>query len=102
MSRLSWIFFDYGYIETRNYFKVKLSWNISWKNAVDIIYDEKLEDVDFVNEMTITYKNTLSTKLGNHGNSTSKSSVSSKKRNKRECSGWIKESLVTINKHNAR
>ena len=30
-----------------------------------LTYDEKLEDVDFVNEMTITYNNTLSTKLDN-------------------------------------
>ena len=52
--------------------------------------------------MTITYKNALSTKLGNHDNSTSKSSVSSKKRTKREYSGWIKELSVTIKKHNTR
>ena len=40
--------------------------------------------------------------MDNHDNSTSKSSVSSKKRNKNEHSGWIKESSVTIKKHNTR
>ena len=47
--------------------------------------------------MTITYNDILSTKLNNHDNSTSKSLVSSKKRNKREC-----ESSITIKKHNTR
>ena len=40
--------------------------------------------------------------MDNHDNSTSKSSVSSKKRNKNEHSGWIKETSVTIKKHNTR
>ena len=49
------------------------------KTVVDIIYDEKLEDVKFVNEMTISYNNMLSTKLNNQDNNTHKSLVSSKK-----------------------
>ena len=63
------------------------------KKVIDITYDEKIEDVNFVNEMTITYNNILSTRLDNYDNSISKSSVSSKKLNKRV---WIKESSVTI------
>ena len=42
------------------------------KKVVDIIYDEKIEDVNFVNEMTITCNNILSTKLDNYNNSISK------------------------------
>ena len=49
------------------------------KTVVDIIYDEKLEDVEFINEMIISYENVLSTKLDNEDINTHKSSASSKK-----------------------
>ena len=65
------------------------------KTVVDIIYDEKLEDVEFVNQMIISYNNILSIKLDNRDNNTHTSSVSSKKRQK-------KKSYVTIKKHNTR
>ena len=53
------------------------------KTVVDIIHDEKLEDVKFVNEMTISCNNTLSTKLNNQDNNTHKSLVSSTKSKKK-------------------
>ena len=55
------------------------------KTVVDIIYDEKLEDVEFVNEMTISYNNILWKKIDNQDNNTHKSSVSSKKPKKKQC-----------------
>ena len=66
------------------------------KTVVDIIYDEKLEDVEFINEMTISYDNVLSTKLDNQDINTHKSSASSKKFKKKKIWLYIKKSYVNI------
>ena len=62
------------------------------KTVADIIYDEKLEDGEFLYEMIISYKNILSKNSDNEVKNTHKLSVFSKKR-KRTFFDFIKEKL---------
>ena len=63
------------------------------KKIAGIIYDDKLEDVNCVNEMKISYKTTLSTKSNKEG----------KKPSNNQGPDTMKEqSPVNNNKHNTR